>query len=309
MAGKTLYVWPDSLIAPIAFSQVALTRKGRDPAEHLSFWKDPAAKVFQFLGQDNVYFYVLMQGALWLGIQADPLRQPLEGEYRLTDIFGCCHLRVNGEKMSKSRGNFFTGDELILEKGYSGDQLRYFFAILSLPEKASNFDFATLDERNRFLAGPLNAAFEKPISACHSKFGGRVPEGVLVERVVTETAKIVDRYLHQMARAEYSTLLFALENYARLINSLFTQLKPHDDRHPEEGRRNGLYSSFYVLKNLIIMLHPFAPETTDKVRQSLMLPPDVFRIEELGRPIPPGHAIGEQQQYFPKSGPEKQPER
>ncbi|HMA96096.1 MAG TPA: class I tRNA ligase family protein, partial [Polyangiaceae bacterium] len=31
LAGKTLYVWPDSLIAPISFSQVALTKKGLDP--------------------------------------------------------------------------------------------------------------------------------------------------------------------------------------------------------------------------------------------------------------------------------------
>ena len=31
LAGKTLYVWPDSLIAPIAFTQVALAEKGLDP--------------------------------------------------------------------------------------------------------------------------------------------------------------------------------------------------------------------------------------------------------------------------------------
>jgi methionyl-tRNA synthetase len=32
LAGKTLYVWPDSLIAPISFSQVAPEDKGLDPA-------------------------------------------------------------------------------------------------------------------------------------------------------------------------------------------------------------------------------------------------------------------------------------
>lgn len=300
MAGKTLYVWPDSLIAPISFSQVALKKKGRNAGEFAEFWQDPEARIYQFLGQDNVYFYVLMQGALWLGSQADPMHKPAKGDFQFTDIFGSCHLRVNGEKMSKSRGNFFSGDQLLDEKGYSADQVRYFLALLSLPEKASNFDFATLDERNRFLSGPLNASFEKPISACHSKFGGKVPEGALIEKVVLETSKMVERYLHCMARAEYSTLLFAVENYARLINSLFTQLKPHDDRFPEEGRRNALFSCFYVLKNLMIMLHPFAPETTEKLRQSLQLPPEVFRVDELGVPIPAGHVIGAQQTYFPR---------
>ena len=299
MAGKTLYVWPDSLIAPISFTQVALKQKGQDPSKYSEFWCDSESRIFQFLGQDNVFFYVIMQGAMWLGTQQDPLRMPKPGELQLSDVFGCFHLMVNGEKMSKSKGNFFTGDQLLDEKKYSVDQIRYFLALLSLPEKSSNFDFSTLDERNKFLAGPMNAAFEKPISAVHSKFGGRVPEGVLNEKVVLETTRLVQRYVRSMERAEYSTLLFAIENYARLINSMFTQFKPHDDRFPEESRRNALYSCFYVLKNIMIMLYPFVPETMDKLRTSLQLPSDVVTIDELGKPIPAGHVIGQKQQFFP----------
>ncbi|MFN7683937.1 MAG: methionine--tRNA ligase [Oligoflexia bacterium] len=303
MAGKTLYVWPDSLIAPISFTRVALMQRGRTEAQAASEWKqywcNPKARIYQFLGQDNVFFYVLMQGAMWLGHQNDPLRLPVEGELQMTDIFGCYHLQVNGEKMSKSRGNFFTGDQLLDEKGYSADQIRYFLSTLTLPEKASSFDFAALDERNKFLAGPMNAAFEKPISACHSKFGGVVPEGRLNEKVEAETLQIVRRYVKAMDRADYANLLGAIENYARSINSLFTQFKPHDDRFPEEQRRDALYSCFYVLKNLMILLYPFVPETMDRLRQSLNLDPSVFKLDELGRPIPGGHRIGAKQQYFP----------
>jgi methionyl-tRNA synthetase len=299
LAGKTLYVWPDSLIAPISFTQVALTKKGLDPAEHARFWRDPSARISQFLGQDNVFFYVLMQGAMWLGIQDDPHRLPLPGELQLTDVFGSCHLLVGGEKMSKSRGNFFTGDQLLDDKGYSADQIRYYLALLGLPEKSSDFDFVKLDDRNRFLAGPMNAAFERPISAACSKFGGRVPEGVLGDKVVSDTLRMVQRYVRSMERADYPNLLFELENYARTINSLFTQHKPHDDRHPEEGRRNALYSSFYVLKNLMIMLYPFVPDTMERLRDSLHLPRDVFRVDELGTPIPAGQVVGPKQVYFP----------
>lgn len=299
MEGKTLYVWPDSLIAPISFSQVALQKAGRDPKEYERFWKDPEAKIYQFLGQDNVYFYVLMQGAMWLGSQKNIHKQPEAGDYQLTDIFGCFHLMIDGEKMSKSRGNFYTGDQLIGEKGYDSDQVRYFLALLSLPEKSSNFDFNTFNDRNKFLAGPLNAALEKPISAVHSKFGGKVPNGKLLEKAEKETMQIVNRYLKNMEKAEYSTLLFAIENYARLVNSFFTQYKPHDDRHDETERADALYSCFYVVKNLMIMLYPFAPKTMDKVRQSLNLPESVFSIDEIGTPIPAGHEIGQKQQFFP----------
>jgi methionyl-tRNA synthetase len=299
LAGKTLYVWPDSLIAPIAFTQVALTKQGKDPERYTDYWCDPDSRVVQFLGQDNVFFYVLMQGALWLGTQSNPHRLPERGELQLTDIVGSCHLMVSGEKMSKSRGNFFTGDQLLDDKGYTADQIRYYMALLGLSEKPSDFDFVKLDDRNRFLAGPMNAAFERPISAAHSKFEGKVPEGKLIGSVVPDTVRIVQRYVKAMERADYPSLLFDIENYARTINSLFTQYKPHDDRHPEASRRDALFTAFYVLKNLMIMLYPFVPSTMNRLRESLKLPETVFRLDELGVPIAGGHELGPKQPYFP----------
>lgn len=299
MKDKTFYVWPDSLIAPISFTQVALQKSGRKAEELADFWRDPDSRIYQFLGQDNVYFYTLMQGAMWLGTQTDPQKHPKKGDYQLTDVFSVFHLMVDGEKMSKSRGNFYTGDELIVDKGYTADQLRYFVTLLSLPEKSSNFDFNMLNERNKFLAGPMNAAFEKPISACHTKFGGKIPDGKLNPKVLEESTRMIQKYLKSMEKAEYSTLLYAIENYARQINSMFTQYKPHDDRQPEEQRRDALYSCFYVLKNIMIMLYPFVPGTMDKVRESLRLPADIFKVDELGIAIPAGHEIGQKQQFFP----------
>ena len=240
-----------------------------------------------------------MQGAMWLGTQNDPLKLPEKGDYNLTDVFSVFHLMVDGEKMSKSRGNYYTGDQLLDEKNLTADQLRYFVALLSLPEKSSNFDFGMLAERNKFLAGPMNAAFEKPISACHSKYEGKVPAGALNPKVLEESTKMIQRYLKSMEKAEYSTLLYAIENYARSINSMFTQFKPHDDRFPEDQRKDALYTCFYVLKNIMIMLYPFVPSTMDKLRESLNLPKNVFMVDELGIPMPAGHIIGEKQEFFP----------
>ena len=153
----------------------------------------------------------------------------------------------------------------------------------------------------------MNAAFEKPISACHSKFGGVVPEGTLSPKILEQTRRIVTTYLRAMDKASYVSLLGDVENYARLINSLFAQFKPHDDRRPEPERADALLSSFYVLENLMIMLHPFVPETMERLRQSLRLPPDVFRVENLGSGIPAGHRIGTQLEYFPPVGAEPEP--
>jgi methionyl-tRNA synthetase len=298
MKGKTLYVWPDSLIAPIVFTQVALEKSGRKLEQYKEFWCDPEATVVQFLGQDNVFFYVIMQGSMWLGHEDNPQQLPAKGDLQMTEILSVYHLMVNGEKMSKSKGNFYTGDQL-LEMGYSPDQVRYFLALLSLPVKASNFDFEHFAERNKFLAGPMNAAFEKPISACHSKYGGKVPEGKLIGKAEAETVKLVQMYLRSMQKGDYSILLGQIENYARQINSLFSQFKPHDDRAPEMERKDALFTCFYVLKNLMIMLAPFVPQTMNELRQSLNLPESIFRAEELGTGLPAGHVINAKRTYFP----------
>ena len=299
LEGKTLYVWPDSLVAPISFTKLCLEKKGEDEEAYRKFWCDPDARIVQFLGQDNVFFYVLMQGTMWLGTQEENQRMPVNGEYQLTDIISNFHLMVNGEKMSKSKGNFFTGDQLIDEMGYDPEQVRYYMAILGLATKQADFEIEMLDERNKFLAGPMNAALERPISACHSKFDSVVPDGVLMDKIEPATTRILARYTKSMGRADYPNLLYEIENYARTINSLFTQFKPHDDRFPEEDRRNALFSSFYVLKTLMIMLYPIVPETMERLRETLQLPETVWNIDELGTPIPAGHKIGEQQEYFP----------
>ena len=298
MEGKTFYVWPESLVAPISFTKQALEKQGKDPEEYQKFWNNPNAKIAQFIGQDNIYFYVLMQGAMWLGSQKEINRPPEQGELQLSEVFANYHLHVDGEKMSKSRGNFILADQYLDEWDYHPDQVRYFLSLLSLPEKNSNFDFETFKQRNEFLAGPMNAAFEKTISACHKKFDGIVPNGKLIGKTEKETKKIFQTYLKMMEKGDFPKILFMIENYTRIINGLFAQFKPHDDRHDQQERQDALFSSFYILKNVLIMLHPFVPETMEKLRETLNLPEDVYSISQFGSGIPEGHQINPQIDYF-----------
>ena len=62
----------------------------------------------------------------------------------------CAHLRVNGEKMSKSLGNFFTLRDL-LEKGYTGREIRYVL-INAHYRSGLNFAFTALNDARKSLA-------------------------------------------------------------------------------------------------------------------------------------------------------------
>jgi cysteinyl-tRNA synthetase len=62
----------------------------------------------------------------------------------------CAHLRVNGEKMSKSLGNFFTLRDLV-ERGWSGREIRYVL-INGHYRQALNFTFDALEAARASLA-------------------------------------------------------------------------------------------------------------------------------------------------------------
>lgn len=70
----------------------------------------------------------------------------------------CAHLRVNGEKMSKSLGNFFTLRDLI-EKGWSGREIRY--VLINAHYRAGlNFAFSALEDARKALSR-IDACVEK----------------------------------------------------------------------------------------------------------------------------------------------------
>ena len=61
----------------------------------------------------------------------------------------CAHLRVNGEKMSKSAGNFFTLRDL-LDKGYTGREIRYVL-VNAHYRSGLNFAFSALEDARKSL--------------------------------------------------------------------------------------------------------------------------------------------------------------
>jgi cysteinyl-tRNA synthetase len=81
----------------------------------------------------------------------------------------CAHLRVNGEKMSKSAGNFFTLRDL-LEKGYTGREIRYVL-INAHYRTGLNFAFDALDDARKSLSR-IDACVERLAQAAKTSSPG-----------------------------------------------------------------------------------------------------------------------------------------
>ena len=86
----------------------------------------------------------------------------------------CAHLRVNGEKMSKSLGNFFTLRDL-LEKGYTGREIRYVL-VNAHYRQGLNFAFTALEDARKSLERIDTCVDQLEAKASGSTPDAQVPE-------------------------------------------------------------------------------------------------------------------------------------
>ena len=115
---KYFYVWHDAPIGYISSTKNYCDTQSKKPNNKLKLkWEDywTKGKVHHFIGKDIAYFHFLFWPAGLLGMGM-PLPQ-------LT-VHG--FITVNGQKMSKSRGTFFTAKDFL--KLYPAESLRFFYA-------------------------------------------------------------------------------------------------------------------------------------------------------------------------------------
>ena len=116
--GQYWYVWFDAPVGYLAATQEWCDAHG----ESLSGWwgrdqnDDTKAEIHHFIGKDITYFHTLFWPAM---LEAAGLALP-----KKVRVHGI--LTVNGQKMSKSRGNFISAENYI--ENLDPDYLRYFFA-------------------------------------------------------------------------------------------------------------------------------------------------------------------------------------
>ena len=97
----------------------------------------------------------------------------------------CAHLKVNGEKMSKSLGNFFTLRDL-MEKGWTGREIRYVL-INAHYRQGLNFAFSALEDARKSLE-----RIDRAVDALQSRIepGAETPE--FVKKAIDDFAAAVN---------------------------------------------------------------------------------------------------------------------
>jgi cysteinyl-tRNA synthetase len=119
------------------------------------------------------------------------------------------HLKVEGETMSKSLGNYYTFRDLV-EKGYSGTAIRYL--LLSVPyHKQLNFTFETLDGAEQTIARLRD--FKKRLGEANLDDGAASDLQEKIRGYVADFEAAMDDNLNT------SVALAALHNLVREVNT------------------------------------------------------------------------------------------
>ena len=104
LEGLTVWCWPESLWAPMSFTMAVNDKMGLPRGSWRDWWCSEDAEVYQFIGQDNLYFYGVAQPALIEAVRPGDILVPGETDtpLRQTKLVANHHILYGDKKASSS---------------------------------------------------------------------------------------------------------------------------------------------------------------------------------------------------------------
>ncbi len=303
----TVWVWPESLWAPISFTQAYLESNGHDREEWRDFWCSDKAQVYQFIGQDNIYFYGVAEMAMFMALQGRDglLVHPKNGELQLPVLVANHHILFLDKKASSS-GTVKPPMAADLLDYYTPEQLRMHFLSLGLGMRSVSFQPKPLNPaakpedsdpvtKEGFL---LSNVFNRIIRTCfydaQKYLDGKMPVGAVDEDIIAESEKAVLEYERFMYKFEFHQVTYVLDSYIRKASKYMAKAKAEADKADDnELRRKWLVNVFHMIKTAAVLLHPIAPFGTEMVREYLNVGNDIWNWDNIFDPMADNILSGE----------------
>jgi methionyl-tRNA synthetase len=282
--GLTFWVWPESLWAPISFTRALLEQVKRPASTWEQWWCTREARVYQFIGEDNAYFYGPAQTTLFMALQGEhPGPEPAEGDLQLTDLVVNSHLLFLDRKASSSGQICPPSGEVLLDH-YTADQLRAHFFSLSLgvrsvsfmpkpfnPQATAKNSDPVLKEGN-LLSNVLNRAIRSCFYTVQKYFNGNIPIGEISPDVLAAADRSILDYERFMAERTFHQVMNLLDTYVREINKYWSRMiRPAEIDNDREMIGQLLIDAFHMVRVSALLMHPIAPAGTEMIRDYLRL--------------------------------------
>ncbi|MFA5369999.1 MAG: leucine--tRNA ligase [Candidatus Omnitrophota bacterium] len=162
----------------------------------------------------------------------------------------------DGAKMSKSKGNVVSPDELIIK--YGADTVRLYTLFIGPPEKDAEWNDRAVEGAYRFL-GRLWKLTSRVNDTERGK-NGPGPGDRILERKMHQTIKKVTRDIE--VDFKFNTAISAV---MELVNRVYTAVENGDTYYAKEA-----------VTNTVLLLSPFVPHVAEELWQRLGNRPSIF---------------------------------
>ncbi|MBQ2864611.1 MAG: class I tRNA ligase family protein [Clostridia bacterium] len=290
----TFWVWPESLWAPISFTRTYLNKFNKQN-EWKKWWCSNDAKVYQFIGEDNIYFYGPAQTAMWFAMQGkNPSINVEDGNLSIPQIVANKHtLFLNKKAGSSSAIKPPMADELL--KLYSAEQLRFHFLGMNVGNNSSSFMPKPLNpdanpaeqdpvvREYNLLTNVFNRVLRTLCYTWQKDYDGIMPHGTPSEEVKNACLYSVLKYEKAVYDHKFHMVCYELDTLIRNINKTLTSYN-NSMAGTVEGKQI-LVNALHMARVALTLLHPIAPESVEKVAEFLKLDSSIFSWDNIDKTI------------------------
>ncbi len=254
---KVFYVWFDAPIGYISITKELSEQKYQD------LWVNKDAKIYNFVGKDNIQFHTIFF----------PTMQLENGEYNLAhNVVGLNFLNYEGQKVSKSKGVgvFFGALVDDNQENIDIDTMRAYLTTVIPENRDTDFKWESFrDNTNAELVGKLGNLFNRTLNMIQKNFQGELnfeltPDVVLdendnelLERLKNAPKEIADCFEKAELREAYKKIMA----YASVGNLYLEKTAPWQLIKQErmDEVRKVLYLCLNLCASLAIVASPIMP--------------------------------------------------